>query len=309
VKKPEAQRFRVALCALIAGAVAIGLAPILVRWSEAGPSATAFWRLGLSLPFFWLWRSAERRGSAATPAAHLSRNDVLTLILPGLCFACDLTLWHWSIKLTSVANATLLANMAPIVVSIVAWVWLGERFRWPFVLGLVLALAGAAALVRASFDLGGTQVRGDLVGLLSAVFYASYQLAVKRARARFSAPRIMVWSMPAACAVLAVISTASGEQFAAVTAVGWLVLIALGFVSQFAGQGLIVHALAHLPSSFASVSLLVQPVAAALFAWVLLSEHLGTDQLTGGVLVLAGIYLARTGSRTQAGGETDVECK
>jgi drug/metabolite transporter (DMT)-like permease len=45
-----------------------------------------------------------------------------------------------------------------------------------------------------------------------------------------------------------------------------------------------------------SVSLLFQPVMAALFAWALLSESLVPLQVLGGVIVLVGIYLARRGS-------------
>jgi drug/metabolite transporter (DMT)-like permease len=60
---------------------------------------------------------------------------------------------------------------------------------------------------------------------------------------------------------------------------------------------LIAYALAHLPAGFSSVSLLFQPVMAAVFAWVLLAEPLVALQIAGGVVVLVGIWLARRGSR------------
>ncbi|HEY8265665.1 MAG TPA: DMT family transporter, partial [Steroidobacteraceae bacterium] len=90
---------------------------------------------------------------------------------------------------------------------------------------------------------------------------------------------------------------ASGETLLPATAFGWWILIGLALVSHAAGQGLIAYALAHLPAAFSSVSLLFQPVMAALFAWVLLSEALVPLQIAGGLVVLAGIYLARRGSR------------
>jgi len=71
------------------------------------------------------------------------------------------------------------------------------------------------------------------------------------------------------------------------------VLLGLAFVSQIAGQGLIAYALALLPTSFSSVTLLVQPVAAAVFAWVLLAEPFGAQQALGGAIVLAGIVVCR----------------
>jgi drug/metabolite transporter (DMT)-like permease len=74
------------------------------------------------------------------------------------------------------------------------------------------------------------------------------------------------------------------------------VLAALAFISHAAGQGLIAYALAHLPAAFSSVSLLFQPVMAALFAWAVLAEPLAPLQIAGGIVVLLGIYLARRGS-------------
>jgi drug/metabolite transporter (DMT)-like permease len=74
------------------------------------------------------------------------------------------------------------------------------------------------------------------------------------------------------------------------------VLIALALISHAAGQGLIAYALAHLPAAFSSVSLLFQPVMAALFAWAILAEPLVPLQIAGGIVVLLGIYLARRGS-------------
>jgi drug/metabolite transporter (DMT)-like permease len=74
------------------------------------------------------------------------------------------------------------------------------------------------------------------------------------------------------------------------------VVLGLALVSHAAGQGLIAYALAHLPAAFSSVGLLLQPVVAALFAWLLLAEPLAALQVAGGMVVLAGIYLARRGS-------------
>src|SRR5689334_25352964 len=97
---------RRALALLIAGATFIARSPIFVRLSEAGPTATAFWRTALALPALWPLFLAER------PAARPAAAPRLLLAAAGLAFAGDLAFWHASIGLTSVANSTLLANLA-----------------------------------------------------------------------------------------------------------------------------------------------------------------------------------------------------
>jgi len=77
---------------------------------------------------------------------------------------------------------------------------------------------------------------------------------------------------------------------------GWWVLVALALVTQIMGQGLIAYAFAHLPASLSSVSLLIQPVMATFFAWILFGEPVGPIQYIGGAVVLAGIWLSKRGS-------------
>ena len=284
-----------AVPALMAGAVMISTAPLLIRWSEVGPVATAFWRLTLSLPFLWTWLLLRRPGPPAE-RKPLSARDVLLLMLPGVFFACDQTLWYWSVDLTTAANATLLVNFAPLFVTPVACLWLHERVRASFPVGAVLAIGGVWFLMGASRALGGRHLTGDALGLGAAVFFAGYILTVKRLRGRHSAAAVMAWSSLACAPLLLAIALGTGEGLFGMTARGWLTVLALALVCHVGGQGLIAYALAHLPAGFSSVSLLAQPVVVALLAWGLLGEALSGGQVVGGLLVLAGIYLARRGS-------------
>ena len=281
-----------ALGALLLGATCIALSPIFVRVSEAGPTATAFWRVALAVPVLWLlyWlkpRVGAKRYSGKWPL----------LLAAGLAFAGDLAFWHSSIKLTSVANSTLLANLASIFVTLAAWIFLRQRPTRLFLAGLAAALAGVLLLVYTSLEFSPTGLAGDALGVVTAMFYAAYLLTVKRLRDRGETTlHLMAVTTTITALLLAPVAIATGEQFFPNTGAGWLVLLGLALISHAAGQGLIAYALAHLPAAFSSVSLLFQPVMAALFAWLLLSEPLVPLQLAGGLIVLAGIYLARRGS-------------
>jgi drug/metabolite transporter (DMT)-like permease len=286
----------IALAALFAGACAIGTSAVLVRLSDVGPVASAFWRVALAVPVLWLWaRLAER--DAAPAAAQTSRG---LLFLAGFFFAGDLAFWHWSIVLTSVANATLLANCAPIFVTLAAWVVYRRPPRARFVTGLATALAGMALLLRGDFGHSGAALLGDGLGVVTAMFYAAYQLAVTRARRSVSTARIMFVSGAVTAALLLPVALFSAGRFVPASAAGWLPLVGLALVAQVGGQSLIAYAMAHLPATFSSVGLLLQPVVAALLAWGVLSEALTPLAIAGGALVLAGIRLAHGAQRPEA---------
>jgi drug/metabolite transporter (DMT)-like permease len=287
------QRF--ALAALFAGAAAIGFAPIFVRLSELGPSATAFHRLLLALPALWLVHDWERRRSHPKDARPTLPWP--GFVVAGLFFAGDLAVWHWSLMYTTVANATLLANFAPVFVTLAGFVLYGETVSRRFLLGMALALAGAMVLMGRSVSLSLTHLAGDALGLTTALFYAGYIIAVSRLRLRFSTAAIMARSGVVTCLALLPVALASGESLIATSLAGWGVLLALALISHALGQSLIAYALAHLPAPFSSVSLLLQPAVAAALAWAILAEPLGPWQALGGAVVLAGIVLARQGSR------------
>jgi drug/metabolite transporter (DMT)-like permease len=284
---------RLALPALMGGAIAIGFSPIFVRLSELGPVATGFYRLLLALPLLWLWMRLEGR---AAPATRLA---ALPIGLAGVLFAGDILFWHWSITYTTVADATLFANFAPVIVTVGAWLYLGERITPPFLAGMALAMLGAVLLVNASAALGARYVFGDGLGIITACFFGSYVVAVARLRDRYSAANIMFWSSAVTCVLLLAATLVSGERLLPSSQNGWLVLLALAWISQAMGQGLIAYALGHLPASFSALAILIEPLTAAILGWAWLGEALGVLQAVGGVIVLAGIAVARRAGAAQ----------
>lgn len=283
---------RIAFAALIVGALCIAFAPIFVRLSQLPPTATAFYRTLLALPLFALFIFKKKAG-AKEWAKPLSREQLLWLILSGFLFAADLAVWHWSIIYTSVTNATLFGNFAPIFVTTAAWLFLKEKITGRLIFGMVLALAGASVLMRASLDFGPERLWGDFLGIVTAIFYAGYLISVKVLRRSMSTAMLMGYSTFITALALFGLTLLTGESLLPGTLYGWLILVALAWVSQVGGQGLIAYALAHLPASFSSLSLLIQPVAAAVLAWIILDEALTWWQGLGGLVVLAGIGLAR----------------
>jgi drug/metabolite transporter (DMT)-like permease len=105
----------------------------------------------------------------------------------------------------------------------------------------------------------------------------------------------MVWSTAAAAVCLLPVAYLVEGTLLPFSLFGWLMLIGLAFISHAGGQVAITYALAFLPPAFSSLTLLLQPVVAAILAWILLGEAIGPLQAIGGAIVLAGILIARRG--------------
>jgi drug/metabolite transporter (DMT)-like permease len=282
---------RGSLAALVGGAIAIGFAPIFVRLTETGPVAAGFWRLLLALPL--LAPFAFRAGAPKTP-------DRL-MLWAGLFFACDLSLWHYSIVLTSVANATVLANLTPIVVTIAGWWFLRERPGRLFIAGLVLGVAGAITIAlahRSGAPVGLNPPLGDLFAVGTTLWYAAYFLVVRQARGRAGAAAIMFWSSAVGVAILAVLMLVLREDVIPASLGGWAACVGLALVHVF-GQGAIAWALGRLPAATTSVVVLIQPVVAALVAWMLFAEIITPMQAVGAAVALAGVAIAQWASARQ----------
>lgn len=277
-----------ALPALVAGATLIGLAPIFVRLADVGPTAVAFWRLALAVPVLALLHARARAGTPTTRGPW-----PWGLCLGGLFFAGDLAVWHQSIHWTSVANSTLLTNLAPLWVTLIAWAVFGERIGRVFLVGLALTLAGAVVLMADSLSISRRTLAGDGLAVITSLFYAGYLLTLSRSRAHHGTAAVMFWTTSAAALCVLPLALLGNEVFWPQSVAGWAVLAGLALLSHVGGQGLIAYGFAHLPASFSSVSLLVQPLAAAVFAWALLGERFGPQQALGGAIVLGGILLCR----------------
>jgi drug/metabolite transporter (DMT)-like permease len=291
--QPATNANRLALAALLLGGIAIGGSPIFVRLSEVGPMTTAFWRVALAFVPLLVWSKALP--GIRRDAHPESFSDYFWLSTPGIFLAADLAAWHLALHMTSVANATLFTNLAPIFVTLGSWAIFRARISRVFLIGLGITLIGVLTLKGGPGALGDGRLAGDATAIIAAVFYAAYILAIGRLRARFSTRTIMIWATAVSAICMLPVSLVFEPALLPLTLFGWAILVGLALISHAGGQSLIIYALAFLPPAFSSLTLLLQPVVAAALAWLLLSEPIGLLQAIGGTIIIFGILIARRG--------------
>lgn len=285
-----------AFAALILGALALGWAPIGLRFSDAGPVATAFWRFVIGFPFILAIALGEARLTPPPAPGASWRDWTGPAALGGIAFALDFALWHPALTLTSVTNATLFSNFAPIVVVILVWIFLRKAPPALFLVGLGLALTGSCLL--AFFGAEGradraSRLLGDLLAIGTAFWYALYMLAMRQARAKGRAFAVMSVVTLVGAGVLFVVSRLVGETLLPQSPQGWAAVISLGLVCQVVAQCAVIFSLGRIEAAPAAVMLTLQPIAAAIMAWVLFDERLSASMLAAAALTLIGVVTAQ----------------
>jgi drug/metabolite transporter (DMT)-like permease len=204
-------------------------------------------------------------------------------------------LYFLTLSLTSVATALLLQYQAPVLVALYTVFVLRQRLSLRLVVALAFALVGCALVVRA-YDLESLRpsLPGVFAGLGTAVAFAFYILASRAALKRMTAGTLLTYAyLSAALAWSAAVPPwhLLARSFPADLWGAFLAIAVFGTVIPF---GLFISGLRFLPAAQASIASMLEPVVAAVAAFLILGESLAPPQILGGALVLAGVMLVET---------------
>jgi drug/metabolite transporter (DMT)-like permease len=314
LQKLPATPVLVSLFALFFALIPISLAPALTKLSEheIGPNAVAFHRSWIAAVVFALLsaREAARARNMASdvvvpeaiaaiaPQAidkqPMTKKEVGLLLITGTAATASLLLWTWSLSETGVANVALLSNLNPIFVGLAGYFLFGQKFDRRFVIGLVLAIAGAVAFELSEAQFSADQLQGDALAFISAVFIATYLILIEKLQGRFSTSTIMMWRCGITTTFLLPLLPFIEDRLLPQTQNGWLLIIFQALFCQVLGQGLLAYSLSKLSSGVVAITLLLEPIIASIFAWFIFGEQITLADWICFVVVLGGVYLAQS---------------
>jgi drug/metabolite transporter (DMT)-like permease len=274
------------------GVLAISTSPILIRVAAMPALAMAFWRclVGAMVlaPF-----ASRRTGTA------LDRADLGRLAAAGVFLAVHFALWNASLGLTTVAAATTLVSSAPLFVGLGS-IALGEAPSTRAWAGIGLATAGAVVIgVGDATGLGGDTraLLGDVLAFAGALAMAAYLLLGRVARQRLPVSTYAASVYAVAAAALLPACLLTGSSLGGYQTASWLALAGVVIGPQLLGHTVFNGLLASVSASVVAVVMLLEPVIATVLAWWLFGELPGASLWAGAPMVLAGVWLATTGSR------------
>jgi len=191
-------------------------------------------------------------------------------------------------------TSSMLVQISPVLIAVLAAIFLGERFtRWLW-LGLLLSFAGVVVISLASSDSGSQHdVVGVVLCLASAASYAIALVLQKPLAGRFTAVHL-TWL---ACTIGAIVmlpwlgQLAGDVREAPVSSTLWVVFLGVFPTAvAFTTYG---YALQHLSATRLGVTTYLVPVITIVIAWAFLGETPPALAYLGGVLALLGVWVAR----------------
>mgnify|MGYP000011681612 FL=1 len=265
--------------------VSISSTSLVIRYVATVPVLVlAFWRMFIASGMLWSFSVAKPRGT-------LSLINKKRIIFAGIFLGCHFACFFVGVRHTSIANATLLANMGPIFTLLIALAQ-GRKSNTMTYLGLGMAGVGAIIIQANDFSiLGGENFFGNSLALLSALFFALTYVVAEMIRVEtenivYGRTLFLVAAM-----TILVIAVLSGDSIFAFKPEHIVWLLFLGFVPTILGHNLLNYAIKYVTATAVSSVPLGEPIIASLFGFLLFSEVIPVGALMGGPIILIGVYI------------------
>ncbi len=265
------------------GAVLVwSVGPILTLSVGVSINSTIFYRA-----IFWpplLFAIAKLR------KVPITKHVMKITFWPGVFFGLSTIAGFTAMKETSVANATIIGDIATVLVLFAAPKFLGERIRLVQVVLAVVSFLGISAIVFGANGAGGATLRGDVYALANAVLWAGYFVACKKVRTEgVGAWAFMFGVSVMQVAVVAPWAIATSTDLSKVTTRDIGLLILMTCISGTVGHTLMVWAQKFVPASTSSLISLLMPVLSMIGAWLVFEQEINLVQFIGGAVVLASL--------------------
>ncbi|PAU95014.1 EamA family transporter [Aliifodinibius salipaludis] len=276
---------------MLAGLAAFGFAPILVRFaSDTSPLVLVVYRTVFAAAMlfpFWVWlRSSEQRSGKG--------KERLWIALSGVCLGLHFTFWISSLYYTSVASASVLVTIHPIIMILVERLWFKRSFAPSTWIGVVLAFSGSLLL-----GISDSQIEqdfadplfGNFLALMAAIIFVAYLLIgqkIRKKREWIDYVFPVYFYAAAACILMAVVM---GKNLLDISIIGVWAGAGLAFGPQILGHGSMNYAVKYVSPTLLSTLILVEPLLASVLAFLLFSELPPIASILAMVIILAGVGL------------------
>lgn len=271
---------------LAVAVLGVSLSAIFVRFTQAPSEVVAFYRLLFtfifSLPLVLSTKKYQWK--------KISSKDLALIFGSALFLALHFITWFISLDYTSVASSTVLVNTQPFFVILFGWLLFKIPIGKNTVISVLLAIAGSVILSWGDFSAGGNTIYGDILALIGAIFIAIHYLFSSYLRTRIDTIPYTTLLYGFCTIILAAAVLLRGYSFVGYNVLDYGMFISLAFFCTILGHTLFSWCMKYLDASAVSLSVLGEPVIAAIIAYFLFAEKFSLGQFIGGLIVLVSIF-------------------
>ena len=265
--------------------LSVSTSPIIARYLENVPAvAISFWRMGFGALI--LWGVSMMRKQVPLKNKNLKRTLIAGIFL-GIHFA----LFFGAIKLTTIANATFLGTLAPVITFFIEKFIFKRKHASTLIWGLGIAIVGAIIIVGNKYDFSSSYTIGNLLAVVCSVFLGLAFIISENVRmdvGTISYSRTLFSTATVTLFVIAIIMKIDLTGFSTFEYSG---LLMLGIIPTLLGHGSMYYAIRYVSPTVVASTPMGEPVLASILAWILFQEVVGFATIIGGCITLTGLVL------------------
>ncbi len=276
-------RLRINLILFIA-LLAVSTSSIFARFvPELSAVVIAFWRMAIASVLIWIYTFFRRQ-------KQIDHWRYKYYLLSGIFLALHFSSFYGAVKLTSIANATLLGITAPMFTILYEKFFLKRKLNPIIFIGFVLAGTGSLIIAGSGLLVQDNSLTGKMLGLLAAMFIALVYIFASNLREKANTVSYtrLLYSYAAFFLLIICLITNNTVFHFSFREFKWLLL--LGLVPTILGHSLFYYSIKFTSPTIISSVPIGEPIIASLLAWALFSETITFATMFGGLFILVGIY-------------------
>ena len=270
---------------LLVGLLAISTSPVIARLLPLVPAAViAFWRMAAASAMLWSYSSIRPQESLATKNTRL-------VLAAGFLLAMHFVFWFGALKLTSIANTTVLGIVAPAFTLLFERLWYNRKLGWITITALLIILVGG--IIVQGDDLGSTDDTGlgNIMAILSAVFLGSVFLIGAKVRITTSVITYTRTVYAVSAIVLLVSSLILDNPLMGYTINNYFWLFMLGLIPTLIGHTAFSYSVKFVSPTVIAAFPLGEPIIASYLAYLLFAEQVPFYVVGGGLIIFIGLII------------------
>lgn len=261
----------------------IGIFSSLAFSQGLDPMEVAFWRAVVSWLFFATQAIYYRETSIAKK--DFSRLAAFAFLGISLFYIS----YQYTVKMAGVALASVLLYTAPAWVVICSFFIYRERLTLFKTAAVIMVITGVFMISKSGGNIQSQTNLGLLAiiaGLASGFCYSLYYTIGKYFSGRYSSANLFLWLMP-----LGAVGILPLVPFVHKTPIAWTAILGLAFISTFLANACYYQGLRHLEAGRASIVATMEPVMAAVTAYIFLGEYFSVTGYIGAGIIILSVVL------------------